>query len=596
MAGQRPLLERAAAGDREAFARLLEDQVEGVYRYLLAWTGDRAEAADLTGQVFRDALGWLPATAGGEVEAGAWLIAMARDAVAQRRGSGWIAGPAGPEGPRVPATDAVAAVARLGDPEREVVVLRLLLGHSLAHTAHLSGYSRRAVLQLQLAACLTVWELTGGTLAGPTPATRAAPSAEEFERRLRSWEIDTTGSDPALADALAAAGSLRRAIPGYVVAPDDELVQRLGGELAAGTARAERTADNREHLPLGSSVDDREHFPIGSPVDNPAPGPPPWATLPNRGPQQPGVADWAARPLEHPDVADPAARALELREVVDPAASPSAVPPPAAVPPPSAVTPSAASAAEPAAPPPADPAAVAAQAAASRRHWVAIAVATTGIVVVLALQVFNRPAPSSGCGERPCPVPTTAAVAAQAAAASRRPPTTVVRSSTTGSTLRDLAPASTTPETSAATTPPTTRPPTSAVQTTGAPRPPTTTRAPHHDRRSADHPVGHDHDGRAGADLAATANTRPRGPSYLVTALEGRRQRRFGMWVDAEAEVRTRMRDRVQEAEHQRQVARARASRAGAGRPLTAYGWRLRQAAGFGLVRTGLRLLDGGRA
>jgi hypothetical protein len=44
------------------------------------------------------------------------------------------------------------------------------------------------------------------------------------------------------------------------------------------------------------------------------------------------------------------------------------------------------------------------------------------------------------------------------------------------------------------------------------------------------------------------------------------------MWVDGEAEVRTRMRDREQEAEHER------------------------QAAGFGLVRTGLRLLDGGRA
>ena len=121
MAGQRPLLERAAAGDREAFARLYEDQVEGVYRYLLAWTGDRAEAAELTGQVFHNALAWLPATAAGEGEAGAWLIAMARDAVAQRRGSGWIAGPAGPEGASAPATDAVAAVARLGDPEREVV-------------------------------------------------------------------------------------------------------------------------------------------------------------------------------------------------------------------------------------------------------------------------------------------------------------------------------------------------------------------------------------------------------------------------------------------------------------------------------------------
>jgi hypothetical protein len=66
------------------------------------------------------------------------------------------------------------------------------------------------------------------------------------------------------------------------------------------------------------------------------------------------------------------------------------------------------------------------------------------------------------------------------------------------------------------------------------------------------------------------------------------------MWVDAEAEVRTRMRDRMQEAEQERRVARARASRTG--RPLGGYGWRLRQAAGFGLVRTGLRLLDAGRA
>jgi RNA polymerase sigma-70 factor, ECF subfamily len=394
MAGQRPLLERAAAGDREAFARLFDDQVEGVYRYLLAWTGERAEAAELTGQVFRDALGWLPATAGGEVEAGAWLIAMARDAVAQRRGSGWIAGPAGPEGASAPATDAVAAVARLGDPEREVVVLRLLLGHSLAHAAHLSGYSRRAVLELQLAACLAVWELTGGSRAGPGPATRAAPSAEEFERRLGSWEIDTAGSDPALANALAAAGSLRRAIPGYVIAPDDELVQRLRVELVAGAPRAERAMDDREHLPLGPAVDSPA-------VDNPTPTPPP-----------------------------------------------------------------------------ADPAAAPAPAEAARRHWVATAVAATGIVVVLALQVLSRPGPSSGCGGPPCPVPTTGVVAAAGGGSLAPPPTTVLRSSTTSSTVGDLAPAPTAPETSAATTPPSTRPSTSAAETTRAPRPPTTTRAP----------------------------------------------------------------------------------------------------------------------
>jgi hypothetical protein len=56
------------------------------------------------------------------------------------------------------------------------------------------------------------------------------------------------------------------------------------------------------------------------------------------------------------------------------------------------------------------------------------------------------------------------------------------------------------------------------------------------------------------------------------------------------------MRDRIHHAEQQRLAAHARASRAGARRPLADHRWRLRQAAGFGLVRTGLRLLEDGRA
>jgi hypothetical protein len=63
------------------------------------------------------------------------------------------------------------------------------------------------------------------------------------------------------------------------------------------------------------------------------------------------------------------------------------------------------------------------------------------------------------------------------------------------------------------------------------------------------------------------------------------------MWVDAGAEVQARIRDLVREAEQERQVAQARGSRAGTPQPPAGYGWRLRQAAGFGLVRTGLRLL-----
>jgi DNA-directed RNA polymerase specialized sigma24 family protein len=372
-AGQRPLVERAAVGDREAFALLYDDQVEAVYRYLLAWTGNPAEAASLTRQVFHTALAWLPSTTTREVEAGAWLIAMARDAVAQRGGTARVAGEvgvAGPTGALGAAAGAVAAVARLGDPEREVVVLRLLLGHSLAHTAHLTGYSQRAVMELQLAACLSIGELTGGTLAAPPAPEAQSSSAEEFERRLGPWEVDPTGSDPALAAALTVAGSLRQAAPGYMVSPDPDLVDQLRHELATGRA----------------------------------------------GPATPAPFRRA-----QPEVADSAFSVL------------------------------------------------------FRRPWVATAVATAGIVVILALQAFGKPAPPGNCDARPCPASTTAAVAAVGDDSVGTPLSTVLQP-TTSTTVPALAAAPTAAPTSAAAAPPTTRPASTAPPTT-APRP-TTTRAP----------------------------------------------------------------------------------------------------------------------
>jgi hypothetical protein len=68
------------------------------------------------------------------------------------------------------------------------------------------------------------------------------------------------------------------------------------------------------------------------------------------------------------------------------------------------------------------------------------------------------------------------------------------------------------------------------------------------------------------------------------------------MLVDHGTEVQTRMRERMQEAERQRLAAHARAAQAGQRPAPPGYRARLRQAAGFGLVRTGLWLLDARRA
>jgi hypothetical protein len=271
-AGQRRLLEHTAAGDRDAFARLYDTQVEGVYRYLLAWTGDPGEAADLTAEVFHSAMGWLPTTSGPEGEAGAWLTAMSRDALAQR--------PIGSRGGRRRAAeDAVGAVARLREPEREVAVLRLLLGHSLDHTAHLSGYSRRAAMELQLAACLAIHDLTGGKPRGgaATPtAARPVASAEDFERRLGLGDADRTHGgpdpallpplDPALTAALTAAGALRRAAPGLVASPPTEFVRRLRSELVTGI-RPGSAGSATASPPLGSGGASRGAREIGAWLD-----------------------------------------------------------------------------------------------------------------------------------------------------------------------------------------------------------------------------------------------------------------------------------------------------------------------------------------
>ncbi|HZD71531.1 MAG TPA: hypothetical protein VFA45_22260 [Actinomycetes bacterium] len=230
---RRPLVARAIQGDHEAFLALYDEHVDDVYRYVLAWTWDSALARHLTEQVFRGAVTWLPAIAEGRDDLGSWLIALARDAVGQHLGAGWAEG--GQLQGRNPPQGAFAAVEQLDDAQREVVVLRLLLGHSVAHTAHLAGYDAGVVQELQLAACATIWQLLSGAPLDPAPRGQEQLRPRWFEHYLASGAVDAE-ADPGLSDPLAVADALRHGAPEQVPLPDDSFVAMLRSQLLSSVA------------------------------------------------------------------------------------------------------------------------------------------------------------------------------------------------------------------------------------------------------------------------------------------------------------------------------------------------------------------------
>jgi hypothetical protein len=245
LAIQRDLVERAIGHDPVAVGELFDRYAEDVYGYVLAWTRDVEVARRLTERIFRDVLGWLPVMQQGEGELAAWLVAMARDAVAH-----------GPHGrpATVDPTDPAQAVSLLDDPEREVVVFRLLLGHSLLHSAHLAGYRPRVCKALQFIACSTLWRSSVDPVAASAASASAGEQADpgtpppyyldprhdrrradEFERRLSEpWGAEAiTGGDPELDNAMTVASALRLAAPNVVPPPDPAFLGRVRGTLVA---------------------------------------------------------------------------------------------------------------------------------------------------------------------------------------------------------------------------------------------------------------------------------------------------------------------------------------------------------------------------
>jgi RNA polymerase sigma-70 factor, ECF subfamily len=160
------LLVEAAQRDPGRFADLYERNFERVYAYVARRVGSRAEAEDVTAEVFQQALANLPRFEWRGVAFGAWLRRMAANAIADRwhaarRESG--------EPAREPASEEdierramlFQLVDTLPPDQRRVVIGRFVEEKSTAEMAREFGRSEGAIKQLQWRALKSLRELAG---------------------------------------------------------------------------------------------------------------------------------------------------------------------------------------------------------------------------------------------------------------------------------------------------------------------------------------------------------------------------------------------------------------------------------------------------
>jgi RNA polymerase sigma-70 factor, ECF subfamily len=154
------LLIEAAQADPRRFADLYERHFERVYAFVARRAHDRAEAEDLTAEVFHHALAHLGRFEWRGVPFVAWLLQIARNAVADRwqrvaRERGAASAAPGDEGdPADVDRRAMLAelIGRLPDHQQRVVWERFVEQKSIGEIARELGRTEGAVKQLQFRA------------------------------------------------------------------------------------------------------------------------------------------------------------------------------------------------------------------------------------------------------------------------------------------------------------------------------------------------------------------------------------------------------------------------------------------------------------
>ncbi|HEU5111599.1 MAG TPA: ECF subfamily RNA polymerase sigma factor, BldN family [Micromonosporaceae bacterium] len=163
------LVERAQAGEAEAFGLIYDRYVDTVFRFIYFRVGNRQLAEDLTSDTFLRALKRIGSFTWQGRDLGAWLVTIARNLVADHFKSGRYrlevtSGDVldadredrGPEGsPEAAVVDHITnvalltAVKQLNPEQQECIVLRFLHGFSVAETAQTMGKNEGAIKALQ---------------------------------------------------------------------------------------------------------------------------------------------------------------------------------------------------------------------------------------------------------------------------------------------------------------------------------------------------------------------------------------------------------------------------------------------------------------
>ncbi len=178
MPEEESLVRRAQQQDQQAFAQLYEEHFDKIYRYVALRIGDRAEAEDITQQVFLKALRSISSFRWKGIPFSAWLFRIAHNQVVDylRKKTKQATVPidevqvsvsSDPQllmEQRLNIEQLISATKRLTEAQREVISLRFAGELPIADVARIMGKSEGAVKALQHSAIVALRKVLSAEL------------------------------------------------------------------------------------------------------------------------------------------------------------------------------------------------------------------------------------------------------------------------------------------------------------------------------------------------------------------------------------------------------------------------------------------------